>query len=147
MQGSARSGSTSPGHAVIHGGGHVHALPLHYGESDDPCKMTYSIMAFFGRPCVLPKHQQNCRHTGALAGSRRACTGSSSSAGAALVRSLSVAPFLDDGLEEDGGTHKKAASWAVAEAQGPAGGFESLCHCSGCSKLYQPPTVMLSQRK
>ena len=77
--------------------------PLHYGEHDDPCKMAYSRMAFLSRACVLPNLPANSRHTGTLAGSRRACTSSSSSsAGAALVRSHSVAPFLDDGLEEDG---------------------------------------------
>ena len=49
--------------------------PLQYGENDDPCKMTYSRMAFFGRPCVRPTLPAKCRHTGALAGSRCTCTG------------------------------------------------------------------------
>ena len=62
--------------------------------------MTYSIMAFLSRACVLPKQPATCRHTGTLAGSRHMCSSSGSSA--ALIPSLPVAPFLDDGLEEDG---------------------------------------------
>ena len=75
------------------------------------------------RPCVLPKLLAKCRHTGTLAGSRRECTGSSSSAEAALVRSLSAASFHDDGLEEDGAGRKEAARRAVAVPV-PAGSFE-----------------------
>jgi hypothetical protein len=52
MQGSARSGSKSRGHTIMLGRGHVHApRALDYGEIDAPCKMTYSRMAFFSRPC------------------------------------------------------------------------------------------------
>ena len=88
---------------------------LHHGESGDYWKMTYSRMAFSSRPCVLPELPAKCRHTGTLTGgSRCACRGSSSSTGAALVRSLTVSPFLNDGLERDGAGRKEAAGPAVA---------------------------------
>ena len=83
----------------------------------------------------------------AIVGSQRTCTGSSSSAGAALVRSLSVAPFLDDGLEEDGAGRKEAAGRAVA-VRGPTGTFEhdAMQLCSGCLSCIGRQLVMLTKR-
>ena len=61
MQGSARSGSTSPSHMPSCSAVAMSTpRPLHNGELDDPCKMTYSRMAFSSRPCGLlrRKHAQ-----------------------------------------------------------------------------------------
>ena len=95
--------------------------PLHYGASDDPWKMRRTrTWPFSAAPaCSKPASKMHA-HTGTLAGSRCACTGSSSSAGAALVRALSVAPCVDDGLEEDGARHKHAAGRATRHEARPA---------------------------
>ena len=72
-------------------------------------------------------------------GSQRACVRrqqQQASAGAALVRSLSLAPFFDDGIEEDGAGRKEAAGRAVA-VPGPTGSFEhdAMQLCSGPQSL------------
>ena len=78
--------------------------------------MTYSRMAFCGRPPAVPeaasKKIRGQRVLGVRAQPQR--TSSSSIAGAALVRALSVAPFLDDEVEVDGARRKKAAGRRLA---------------------------------
>ena len=86
-------------------------------------------MAFFSRPCVLPKLPAKCRRTSTLGLSlgARAQAAAAARIGTALVRSLSVALFLEDGLEDDeddGVGRKEAADRAVAAARGPAGGLQ-----------------------
>ena len=48
---SARPATVTPNTDITDTYASVHVRTLHNGESDDPCKMTYSIMAFFSRPC------------------------------------------------------------------------------------------------
>ena len=120
---------------------------LHHGESGDYWKMTYSRMAFSRRPCMLPELPAKCRHTGALAGSRRArAQAACSSTGVALVRALSVAPFPDDGLEEGGPEREQAACRAAAAARDPARGLEyaAVPFAQSCVR---PCSDMLTKRK
>ena len=90
------------------------------GQATTPGKRRTRKWPFSAAPaCSKPASKMHA-HTGTLAGSRCACTGSSSSAGAALVRALSVAPCVDDGLEEDGARHKHAAGRATRHEARPA---------------------------
>jgi hypothetical protein len=114
-----------------------HASPLHYGESDEPCKMTYSRMAFCGRPCCFRRCQQKCQrhmHAQRVLGGRAQAAAAATSAAAALVRALSVAPFLelDDEQEKDDARRKEAAG-QVAGRPSCRRPFVEHCHVWLCS--------------
>ena len=105
--------------------------PLQYGESDDPSKMTYSRMAFFGRPCSFCKGRAKILvHARAPAVRTRSERQQQQPAqarerlhAAHTFRALSIAPCIDDEVEEDGSRRKEAAARAAA-ARGPARGLE-----------------------
>ena len=104
--------------------------PLQYGESGDPCKMTYSIMAFFSRPCSSCKARAkvvvHARAPAVRTQSERQQQPAHARErlhAAHTFRVVSIAPCIDDELEEDGSRRKEAAARATA-ARGPARGLE-----------------------